>query len=107
VKHDRGRAVHCINSPSDPGLIKLLGKKWSERILNINHDFSYVTRGTIQFRTHTKSALKEFIEIGGNLFENQSDNEVVLVFTFVRGDGFNRNIIVETGNINKICLYIV
>jgi hypothetical protein len=31
--------------------------------------------------------LKEFIEIGGNLFENQIDNEVVLVFTFVRGDG--------------------
>lgn len=80
-------AVHCINSPSDPGLVKRLGEKWSERILNVNNDFSYVTRGTIQFWTHIKSALKEFIEIGGNLFENQIDNEVVLVFTFVRGDG--------------------
>ena len=87
LKHGRGHAVHCMDSPCDPGLVELLGEKWYERILNINKDFSYVTRRTIQFWTHHKTAIKEFIEIGGNLFENHIDNEVVLVFTFVRGDG--------------------
>ena len=32
VKHNRGRAVHCVDSPCDPGLVELLGEKWYERI---------------------------------------------------------------------------
>lgn len=87
VKDSRGRLVHCVNSPVDPDLNKLFGNKWSERILNANGDFCYVTKGTIQFWTHKKSFIKEFVDIGGTLFENQIENELIFVFTFVRGDG--------------------
>lgn len=95
VKIDKGRAVHCVHSPADPALVDLLGEKWSERILNINNDFSFVTKGTIQFWTHTKAAIKEFVNIGGNLYENQIENEIVLVFTFVRGDGVKQDYVNE------------
>ena len=88
VKDSRGRHVHCIDSPIDPELTKLFGNKWSERILNANGDFCYVTKGTIQFWTHKKSFIKEFVDIGGTLFEKQIENELVFIFyTFVRGDG--------------------
>lgn len=87
IKYHRGREIHCVNSPIDPELNQLFGDKWSERILNINGDFSYITKGTIQFWTHKKTPIKEFVEIGGHLFENQIENYLVLVFTFVRGDG--------------------
>ena len=83
----KGREVHCINSPVHPELNQLLGNKWNERILNKNGDFSFVTKGTIQFWTHNRNSIKEFVDIGGHLFENQIENDSVLIFTFVRGDG--------------------
>jgi hypothetical protein len=46
-----------------------------------------VIKATIQFWTHTKSFIKEFVDIGGTLFENQIENELIFVFTFVRGNG--------------------
>ena len=87
IKYHKGRKIHCLNSPVDPELNHLFGVKWSERNLNINGDFSYLAKGTIQFWTHKKGPIKEFVEIGGHLFEKQIENDLVLVFTFVRGDG--------------------
>lgn len=87
VKKDKGRSVHCVNSVLDPNLCKVLGDKWFERILNKNGDFAYVTKGTIQFWLHVKAAIKEFVDIGDKLFENYIENDMFLIFTFVRGDG--------------------
>ena len=87
VRNFKGREVHCINSPVHPELNRLFGNKWNERILNKNGDFSFVTKGTIQFWTHNRNPIKEFVDIGGHLFENQIENDSVPIFTFVRGDG--------------------
>lgn len=85
VKKSRGRNVHCITDNRQ--LCDILGNKWYERILNINGDFCYVVAGTVQFWLHEKNSVKEFVYIGGKLFESHIQNDLQLIFTFVRGDG--------------------
>ena len=85
----KGKKVHCVEKAEDEHFCGLLGLKWNERILNRNGDFSYVVRGTIQFWLHQKSPIKEFFSVGKQFVENEIENDLVLVFTFVRGDGVN------------------
>lgn len=87
TKNSMGRQVHCVESVKDLSLVRLLGERWYERILNKNGDFCYVMRGTIQFWLHQKKAIKEYILVGKQLLEKMLENDLILVFTFVRGDG--------------------
>ena len=85
VKKLRGHDVHCVDNNFD--LCDLLGDKWFERIQNINGDFCYVTPGTVQFWLHEKKAVKEFFYVGDKLLEGHIENDLLVIFTFVRGDG--------------------
>ena len=85
VRESRGRNVHYLNNNRQ--LCNILGNKWHERILNINGDFCYVIAGTVQFWLHEKNPVKEFVYMGDTLFESHIQNDLELIFTFVRGDG--------------------
>lgn len=85
VKKSRERNVHCLNDNNQ--LCDILGNKWYERILNINGDFCDVVAGTVRFWLHEKNPVNEFVYIGEKLFESHIQNDLQLVFTFVRGDG--------------------
>ena len=85
VKKSRERNVHCVNENHQ--LCNILGKKWYERIPNMNGDFCYVVSGTVQFWLHEKNPVTEFVYIGNKLFESHIQNDLELIFTFVRGDG--------------------
>lgn len=85
MKKLRGHDVHCVDNNFD--LCDLLGDKWFERIQNINGDFCYVTPGTVQFWLHEKKAVKEFFYVGDKLLEGHIENDLLVIFTFVRGDG--------------------
>lgn len=87
IKNCRGRRIHCVNNIQDESLSALLGAKWFERILNKNGDFSYIITGTIQFWLHQKPPIKEYLSVGKQLVENEIENDLMLIFTFVRGDG--------------------
>lgn len=85
VKKFRGRDVHCVENNFD--LCGLLGNRWYERIQNFNGDFCYVIPGTVRFWLLEKKAIKEFFYIGDNLIESHIENDLQIIFTFVRGDG--------------------
>lgn len=61
----------------------LLLYRW---VLNKNGDFCYVMRGTIQFWLHQEKAIKDIL-VRKQLREKMSENDLIFVFTFVRGDG--------------------
>jgi hypothetical protein len=91
VKKCRGREIHCVNNVTNQDMENILGDKWYERILNKNKDFSYVVKGTIQFWLHQKAPIKEFVTVGNQLIENEIENDLILVFTFVREDGTGKD----------------
>lgn len=86
VKKFRWRDVHCVENNFD--LCGLLGNRWYERIQNFNGDLDcYVIPGTVRFWLLEKKAIKEFFYIGDNLIESHIENDLQIIFTFVRGDG--------------------
>ena len=68
-------------------LDSILGMKWDERILNANGDFAHVYKGTVSFWLVEKKPVLEYKYVGGSLIQSAIENETVLIFSFVRGDG--------------------
>lgn len=88
LKKSRGRDVHVVDNNTD--VCNIFGSKWFERILNNNNgDFCYVIASTVRFWLNEKRPLKEFFYVGDHLLENHIENDLQVIFTFVRGDGVN------------------
>ena len=79
----------------------ILWSKWYERIINFNGDFCYVIPNTVRFWLHEKRAGQRIF----HLLKNQIENDLQIIFTFVRGDGvkaeYHTNEWKWTGNIRK------
>ena len=72
---------------------KIFGSKWDERIFNVNGDFAYVIEGTERHWITRQTAIEEFKLIGDKCIRSEIEDSLIVVFTFVRGDGNNHNYI--------------
>lgn len=86
---ERGKTVYRIDS--NEALNHLLGIKWDERIFNENGDFAFVFDKTVRFWLSRKTAIQEFKVIGGKYIRSEIEDNLCVVFTFVRGDGNKHN----------------
>ena len=86
---ERGKTVYRIDS--NEALNHSLGNKWDERIFNENGDFAFVIEKTMRFWLSRKTAIQEFEVIGGKYIRSEIEDNLCVVFTFVRGDGNKHN----------------
>ena len=84
----RGREIYCVGS--NRVLDSLLDLKWDERIINSNGDFAYVENDSARYWVTKKSPVQEYKYIGGKLIKSEIEDTLMVVFTFVRGDGNRR-----------------
>ena len=86
---ERGKTVYRIDS--NEALNHSLGIKWDEHIFNENGDFAFVIDKTVRFWLSRKTAIQEFKVIGGKYIRSEIEDNLCVVFTFVRGDGNKHN----------------
>ena len=68
-------------------LDSVLGAEWDHRIINKQVDFSYVIPKTVDLWMRKRKQFVEFKLIAGFPIQKNIQQEPILVFDFVRGDG--------------------
>ena len=68
-------------------LDSLLGRRWNVRVKNHFGDFGYVVDGTVCFWIHRRPPLDDFIPVGDRFLPYKYEQELLFVFSFVRGTG--------------------
>ncbi len=91
----RGHHVYTIANYKD--LDDLLGEQWHMRVANVFGDFSYAILTTIRFYLTRPRPLLDFKVSEGSAGELEfvpvyTEQQMALVFQFVRGDGNKRKL---------------